>query len=121
MSSGKKRRFNRPVATREYRKVFTIFPEGEKTEKCYFTILRKMNEGINIIIKKGDKKTEPSQVLKRAKKYIKDNGISRNEQIWLVIDVDNRPEDSFVECFQWENADNKHNLAISNPNLNIGY
>lgn len=49
---------NRSVATREYRKVYTIFPEGEKTENCYFNILRGMGENINIIVKKGDKKTE---------------------------------------------------------------
>lgn len=115
MSRTKKRKFNRPVATREYRKVFTIFPEGEKTENCYFTLLRAMNETVNIIIKKGDKKTEPSQVLGRAKKYIRENGLSKNEQIWLVIDVDGRPENSFKECFEWEEADAKHNLAISNP------
>lgn len=115
MSRVKKRKFNRPVATREYRKVFTIFPEGEKTENCYFTLLRAMNETVNIIIKKGDKKTEPNQVLGRAKKYIRENGLSKNEQVWLVIDVDGRPEHSFKECFEWEKVDAKHNLAISNP------
>lgn len=115
MSRVKKRKFNRPVATREYRKVFTIFPEGEKTENCYFTLLRAMNETVNIIIKKGDKKTEPNQVLGRAKKYIRENGLSKNEQVWLVIDVDGRPESSFKECFEWEKSDTKHNLAISNP------
>ncbi|OGT60183.1 MAG: hypothetical protein A3E85_04320 [Gammaproteobacteria bacterium RIFCSPHIGHO2_12_FULL_45_12] len=115
MSKAKKRNFNRPVATREYRRVFTIFPEGEKTENCYFTLLRVMNETVNIIIKKGDKKTEPNQVLGRAKKYIRENGLSKNEQVWLVIDVDGRPENSFKGCFEWEKVDTKHNLAISNP------
>ncbi len=115
MSKAKKRKFSRPVATREYRKVFTIFPEGEKTESCYFTILRAMNKAVNIIIKKGDKKTEPNQVLGWAKKYIKENGVSKNEQIWLVIDVDGRPEHSFKECFAWEKINTKHNLAMSNP------
>lgn len=115
MSRAKKRKFNRPVAIREYRKVFTIFLEGEKTEDCYFTALKGMNQAVNIIIKKGDKKTEPTQVLNRAKKYIKQNGLSKNEQVWLVIDVDGRPENSFRECFEWEKNNAKHNLAISNP------
>jgi len=115
MSRAKKKKFSRPIATREYRRVFTIFPEGEKTENCYFTVLRGMNQTVNIIIKKGDKKTEPKQVLSRAKKYIKENGLSKNEQIWLVIDVDGRPESSFKECFEWEEDNAKHNLAISNP------
>lgn len=50
MNRTKKRKFNRPVATREYRKVFTIFPEGEKTENSYFTILRGMVEAISIVL-----------------------------------------------------------------------
>lgn len=115
MSKAKKRNFSRSVDTREYRKVFTIFPEGEKTENCYFTLLRAMSETINIIIKKGDKKNEPNQVLSRAKKYIRENGLSKNEHVWLVVDVDDRPKSSFKECFEWEQADVKHHLAISNP------
>ncbi|HBD7469427.1 TPA: RloB family protein [Legionella pneumophila] len=117
MSRTKKRSFSRSVATREYRKVITIFPEGEKTENCYFSILKEMSENINIIVKKGDKKTEPNQVLSRAKKYIRESGLSKNEQIWLVIDVDNRPESSFKECLLWEKANHKYNVAISNPNF----
>ncbi|HAU0606122.1 TPA: RloB domain-containing protein [Legionella pneumophila] len=115
MSGSKKRNFNRPVATREYRKVFTIFPEGEKTENCYFTILRGINETVNIIVKKGDKKNEPDQILSRAKKHIREHGVSKNEQIWLVIDVDGRAESSFKGCFEWEKTNTKYNLAISNP------
>ncbi len=115
MNKSKKNQFSRPIGTREYRKVFTIFPEGEKTENDYFTILKKINDRVNIIVKKGDKKTEPNQILKRAKKYIKENGLNKNEQIWLIIDVDGRKKSAFQECFEWEKINIKHNLAISNP------
>jgi hypothetical protein len=40
-----------------------------------------MSTTVNIIVKKGDKKTQPSQVLGRAKKYIRESGLSKNEQI----------------------------------------
>jgi hypothetical protein len=110
-------RFNRSTNTRDYRKVFNVFMEGQKTEPLYFGILKQQCNEVSIVLHTSTTKTDPRQVLIRAKRHIKKSALGRNEEAWIVIDVDNREKDKFSSLFVWCDENKKHGIAISNPSF----
>ena len=56
----KRRKFQRPLGERRYRKLFIIAVEGFKTEPQYFEIFNKMNQNIiKINCLKGNHQSSP--------------------------------------------------------------
>lgn len=110
-------RFQRSMNVREYRKVFNIFMEGQKTEPLYFGILKQQCNVASILLHTSSTRTDPAQVLARAKKYIKKNSLGKNEEVWIVVDVDNREKAKFDSLYTWNDENKKHGLAISNPSF----
>lgn len=111
------RRFKRSVETREYRKVFNVFMEGRKTEPLYFEILKRQCDHVSILLHPSTTKTDPNQILIRAKRHIKKNGLDKNEEAWIVVDVDNRNKSEFDALFVWRDENKQHGLGISNPSF----
>lgn len=110
-----KKRFQRKVEIRNYKRIFYLFTEGSKTEPKYFNIFRTNKyQGIHLQIKSHPNKSHPKQVLKRAKQFIKGSKLENKDQAWLVIDHDERPEEDFQELNNWCNGKN-YFLAISKP------
>ncbi len=110
-------RFNRIIGTRSYRKVYNIFMEGTRTEPQYFEMLKEKDLPIHINLFPSQQKTQPIQVLKRAKNYIKNNALGKNEEAWLVVDIDDRMKNDFQPLLNWEQESKKHGVAISNPSF----
>jgi len=111
----KLRKFQRRVNIRPYKRIFYIFVEGNKTEPKYFNIFRTAEySNVSLQIKSHPSKTHPKQVLSRAKKFIKDELLKKDYEVWLVVDDDSRPEADFQPLINWANG-KAHFLAISKP------
>ena len=61
----KRRKFQRPLGERRYRKLFVIAVEGVKTEPQYFAIFNDQQSVIRVNCLKGSHDSSPPQVLKR--------------------------------------------------------
>lgn len=109
------KKFQRKVNTRNPKKVFYIFTEGSETEPKYFSIF-KTYSNISLQIKKHRTKSHPKHVLKRAEIFLKEESLEAGDQVWLVIDHDDRPEEDFKKIKNWSDSDKeKYHFAISKP------
>ncbi|CAI3958209.1 unnamed protein product [Commensalibacter communis] len=110
----------RKTANREYRKTFHILWEGRVTEKEYFEwIGRKTGIVIRSIKKSNDDTTSCKKLLNLAEKYLvnhKDD-IKRGDEIWIIIDQDNRNEtDPYLDqLIGWQDPTRKYFVAVSDP------
>lgn len=106
---------------REYRPICWISTEGH-TEQDYFGMnVFKHQDGSAIRFPKNihPDRRNPSQVLKRFEKTMRSEYFRRNDEAWIVVDVDTWDQKEFEELFAWEAADSRHHLAISNPKFEL--
>ena len=82
--------------------LFVIACEGAVREKEYFEHLGYESSRIRIkVLKQGDQhKSAPKWVLDCAAKYQSDIGLSNDDQLWLVMDVDHWQEDHLRDINQ---------------------
>lgn len=110
------RKFQRPYATRNYRKVFHIFTEGCETEPRYFAMIGKFfANNVYLSIKYCKTRPQPPQILKYAKKFIHDEKPKKDDDVWIIVDVDDRNKTDFQPLHQWAAKKENYGLAISNP------
>jgi len=85
--SNQRRPFRRFEGILPSRKLFVIAVEGEKTEKEYFDVLRKMQSS-TVCIECLNSKTDssPHHVLNRMKKHLANNELKGTDEAWLVVD-----------------------------------
>lgn len=112
-----KDRFKRNKPVRKRRRVYVIAAEGEQTEEIYFSAFRgdKYRKNIHIEVlssKKGH--SSPQNVLRRLREYIKHYGLEKEDEAWLVIDVDNWGEEILADICQGCQKPGFY-TAISNP------
>lgn len=112
-------RYQRKHNVRETKKKYIIATEGEKTEDIYFSKFKEQNFRKNVFIKilptKKDGDSAPEKVLKRVKKYAKDNLIDeKRDECWLVIDYDSWG-DKKLNVIHKECQKSSYHLAVSNP------
>lgn len=87
--SNKRRKFQRPLGERRYRKLFVLAMEGEKTEPDYFSIFNDSEQNIiRVKCLKTNNKSSPMQVLKRMENYLKTEDLQKTDEAWLVVDKD---------------------------------
>jgi hypothetical protein len=124
----KKRGYNRDTPTnlvRDY-KLFAIACEGSKTEPAYFNIFRHISSKIAVdiiedivddeeLLLKHPHKSAPRWVLDRAIKYIEKEGLSDEDDLWFVMDVDKWEIEQLREIAEY--CDDKPNwhIVLSNP------
>ncbi len=111
------RKFTRAIATRPYRRIFRIFPEGYETEPSYFEVIRKLCPDVHISIHCHSSNTHPQQILARAKKFINDKKLGKHDLIWLVVDVDYHDKKDLQPLIDWAKENKNYGAAISNPNF----
>lgn len=113
----KLKRFKRQVGNRSYKKILFIFVEGNQTEPRYFNIFRASEYSfVHLQIKSHLSKTHPKQVLTRAKRFIKTEKLKNGDQVWLVVDHDDRPETDFQTLKNWSDGKN-YFFGISKPSF----
>lgn len=111
-----RRRFERPIGNRRYKKLFIIAVEGRKTEPQYFALINTLNSIVKIHCLKGNN-SSPLQVLQRMKKYLREESLQKFDEAWLVIDKDAWPDKHLKQLFEWKNLGPNHGVAVSNPNF----
>ncbi len=110
-----RRTFRRRPPFLPYRKLFLIATEGAKTEPIYFGIFNSPQATIHVKLLPARKHdSSPPQVLKRAKEFVKEKGVGKKDEVWLVMDrdqwTDEQLEGVFIGC-----RASAFNLAVSNP------
>lgn len=112
----KRRSFIRPFGKLPYRKLFVIATEGAKTEPQYFNILRNLkSEQVTISMPEGKNKSDPENVLRRMKAYIKTERLKHSDEAWLVIDKDQWRDEQIDILHEWTKQQKNYGLALSNP------
>jgi hypothetical protein len=67
----KRRKFQRSLGERPYKKLFVLAVEGVKTEPQYFGIFNNQHSVIRVTCLKGGHGSSPLHVLKRMKEYLR--------------------------------------------------
>jgi len=115
----KRRKFQRPQATRNYRKLFVIATEGDKTAHQYFALFSNRTTTVTVKCLKSRDESSPPKVLKRMKDYIEDKGLKRTDEAWLVVDKDQWRDDQLSQLHDWSTSETNYGLAVSNPKFEL--
>jgi hypothetical protein len=108
---------SRKHPNRDYKINLHLAFEGHKTECQYFSNLKQVvYNKVNIKIHlRSASKSSPIDVLSSITKAIKDRPLKKNDMAWLVVDIDNWPEQEIMKLHQWSVQSHKHGFAVSNP------
>ena len=112
-----RRKFQRPLGKRRYRKLFIIAVEGVKTEPQYFAVFKQQSEQsvIQINCLKGGHDSSPPQVLKRMADHLKRETLKKSDEAWLVVDKDHWTDEQLMQLYEWSNQAQNYGFALSNP------
>lgn len=112
-----RRRFDRPLGERRYRKLFVIAAEGAKTEQPYFAVFNDESPTILVKCLRSAHDSASPYVLKRMTDYLKKEPLKEFDEAWLVIDKDRWTDEQLTQLHQWSQKNNNHGFALSNPNF----
>ena len=120
MARRKKDTLSRRTGTRKYRPVCWVSAEGQ-TEKDYLRMAVFRDAPVSVRFPKDihPGRRNPSQVLKRFEKAMREEDFRRGDEAWVVVDVDEWDESEFAELLAWAESDPRHHLAISNPKFEL--
>jgi hypothetical protein len=113
--SAKRRKFQRPLGERRYRKLFVIAVEGIKTEPQYFAIFNNQQSIIHVNCLKGTSDSSPPQVLQRMEDHLKKESLKSSDEAWLVVDKDQWTNDQLGQLHAWSQTRENYGFALSNP------
>lgn len=110
-----RRKFQRPLGVRRYKKLFVIATEGNKTEPIYFRLFCDEALIVRINCLKGNHESSPSSVLKRMTDYLQREELKLSDQAWLVVDKDQWTEQQLTKLHRWSLRQDNYGFALSNP------
>ena len=110
-----RRKFQRPLGVRRYKKLFVIAVEGVKTEPQYFAILNDQQSVIQVNCLKGRHDSSPPQVLKRMEDHLRQEELRSSDEAWLVVDKDKWTDEQLAQLHVWAQERNNYGFALSNP------
>lgn len=110
---------------RDY-KVFAIACEGGKKEPQYFKLFEHLSNRIKVdiiedkvqdeeLLHKFETKSAPKWVLDRAVKYIEQEGLIDEDELWFVMDIDRWETSQLIEIINYCKNYPNWNIALSNP------
>ena len=110
----------RKTGGREYRSVCWVSAEGQ-TEKDYLRMDAFKGAPMAVKFPKDihPDRRNPAAVLKRFQKAMRTEDFRKNDEAWVVVDVDTWGEEEFAELLAWADSDPRHHLAISNPKFEL--
>jgi hypothetical protein len=124
----KKRGYDRNIPTKLVRdyKLFAIVSEGSKTEPHYFDLFKLISDRIKVdlieeeiseaeMLEKHDDKSAPRWVLDRAIKYIIKYGLTDEDELWFIMDIDKWSEEQIRIIAEYCDKYKNWNIALSNP------
>lgn len=95
-------------------KLFVIAVEGRETEKQYFSLFNSSRVRIVILPAESDDKSAPRYVIERLADYEDQYNLGKDDERWLVWDVDHHRGQFLDEAAQFAQGSH-YQLAISNP------
>jgi len=110
-----RRKFQRPLGERRYRKMFIIATEGSETEPQYFGMFNSDKAVIHVRCLKCRTASSPPQVLARMTKHLQREGLKPEDEAWLVVDKDQWTDQQLDALHQWSQSKDNFGLALSNP------
>ncbi|SHE99871.1 RloB family protein [Chryseobacterium takakiae] len=110
---------------RDY-KLFAIACEGGKREPQYFRLFEFLSTRIKVdiieekvqdeeLLQKFETKSAPKWVLDRAVKYIEQEGLIDEDELWFVMDVDRWTSKQLREMIDYCSDKPNWNIVLSNP------
>ena len=114
MSKGR-RKFQRPLGERRYRKIFLLAVEGVKTEPQYFALFNDQRSTVHVHCVKSSHDSSPPQVLARLRNYLEQRELRSSDEAWLVVDKDQWTNKQLNQLNEWAKESRNHGLAVSNP------
>lgn len=120
MARKKNKTLKRKVSSRTYRDVCWVSTEGQ-TEKDYLSM--DIFKSAEVVLKFPQDvhpaRRNPMAVLKRFEKALRQNDFRKNDEAWLMIDIDEWDISELDILLEWENKDSRYHLAISNPKFEL--
>lgn len=107
-------RFQRRIGTRRYRQMFIISTEGSLTEPQYFQIFNTDTKVLHVKVL-NNTASNPGNVLKQIKKYLRRFDLEYSDQAWLVIDKDQWQDSQIQPLYDWSHTNPMYGFALSNP------
>ncbi len=111
----KRRKFQRPLGERRYRKLFVIAAEGAKTEPQYFAVFNNQLSVINVKCLRGRHQSSPPQILKRMEVHLRRESLRASDEAWLVVDKDQWTDEQLSQLSAWAEKRDNYGFALSNP------
>ena len=110
----------RKTNVRDYRSVCWVSAEGA-TERDYLGMAAFKGAPVSVRFPKNThpNRHNPTAVLKRFEKALRENDFRAGDEAWLVVDVDDWGKDEFAELLAWQAVDDRHHLAVSNPKFEL--
>ena len=103
----------RPQFVRAAR-IFVIAVEGEKTEAQYFSLFTSTRVRVEVLPAGPKGLSAPKQVLERLVKFEEQFNLGKDDERWLVINVD-RQRSQFLDEVTQVARKSGYSLAVSNP------
>jgi hypothetical protein len=110
----------RKPARRKLRTLCLVSAEGS-IEQDYFKMypFLKCGKSICFVRNEHPSKRNPLAVLNRMKKDIEGRGFQKNDEAWIVVDVDNYCDEELSKLFEWAKKKKQYHVAISNPKFEL--
>lgn len=111
----KRRKFQRQLGERRYRRLFVISVEGVVTEPQYFSIFNDFELVIHVDCLKCKNESSPIHVLQRMKKHLRETKLRNFDEAWLVVDKDQWTDEQLTKLHAWSQEQDNYGFALSNP------
>lgn len=115
LTSRRKRPLDRESRPKPFRdaRLIVIGTEGRKTEKQYFSLFGNKKCQVRVIPSE-DNRSAPKHVIERLRQFRKEFQLDKNDELWLMIDVD-RWKETQLGMVASQAKSGKFKLAVSNP------
>lgn len=100
--------------------VILIVTEGVLSEPKYLAKIKilKSESLTKRVTIYGHGNNSPNGLIKSAKSRFRKGELGKNDEIWIVLDVDKPNRNYYEPLFNWQNeSPNQHKLAFSNPTI----
>ncbi len=95
-------------------RLYIIATEGEVTEKQYFEMFKHPRVKVHVLPTQADHKSAPAHLISRLSDFKETYDIAKNDQLWLVFDVDHRKQKELDTVCRLA-TQKRFQLSISNP------
>ena len=117
-------KFTRRAKNRYYRSILYVVSEGKNTETTYFCRLQSFAHSRNkhIAVIPPGPNTSPKGVLQRLEEYLKSTSLSKDDELWCVIDQDQWPDTHIDMLYKWCASAEEgiyRGVALSKPKFEI--